>query len=117
MFADPQSITVNSVAQSLPRVLIDGSRAVYKKSDESFTLSISHQVTKDKRIRSTARFEQRGIVTNPLDSSNDYDTQSISVQLDRPNYGFSMAQVEQLVAAFTAWLTVGNVDKIYGQEI
>jgi hypothetical protein len=116
MFADPQSVTVNSVAQSMPRITSTGLSAVYQKSDLSFKLTISHTPTKDDRIRSMVRIDQRAIVTNPLDSSNDYDTLSFYCVIDRPSYGFTTAQTEQLVAGLQAWLTSGNVDKLLGTE-
>jgi len=55
-------------------------------------------------------------VTNPLDSTNDYDTLTYYFVIERPAYGFTMTQVEQLVAGFNSWLTTGNVDKLFGQE-
>jgi hypothetical protein len=62
------------------------------------------------------RIDQRAIVTNPLDSTNDYDTLSFYSVIDRPVYGFTTAQIEQLVTGFQAWLTTGNVDKLIGTE-
>lgn len=115
MFADPQSVTINSVAQSMPRVSSKELSSVYSKSDGTFKLTISHTPSKD-RIRSMVRIDQRAIVTNPLDSTNDYDTLSFYSVIDRPVYGFTTAQVEQLVAGFQAWLTSGNVDKLIGTE-
>lgn len=116
MFSDPQSITVNAVAQSMPRVETGARKSTYQKNDETFTLNISHQATSNNRIRSLAKFTEKAIVTNPLDSSNDYDTCSLSLVIDRPQFGFTMTRVEQLVAGFVAYLTTGNVDKLYGQE-
>jgi len=117
MFTDPISVTVNSVAQSMPRILIDGQKAVYQKSDGTFTLTISHQTTKDRRVRSTIRLEQKAVVTNPLDSTNDYDTLVFYCVMDRPSYGFSMAQCEQIIAGLQAYMTASIVDKLFGQEI
>jgi len=117
MFSDPLTLTVNSVAKTLPRILIDGPKATYQMADQTFTMSISHQVGKDKRIRSVLRVEQKAIVTNPVDSSNDYDTLVYYFVIDRPSFGFSITQVEQLVAAVQAFTTTGVVDKLFGQEI
>jgi len=117
MYTDPQSITVNAVAQSMPRVETGSRKSVYQKNDQTFTLTISHQTGKDQRIRSVARFDQRAIVTNPLDSTKqDYDTLTFYVVLDRPSYGFSMTQCEQLVTGFKTWLDNTCVDKLFGQE-
>ena len=116
MFTDPQSVTVNSVAQSMPRVSQKERSAVYMKGDQSFTLTISHQSAAKGHIRSIARIDQRAVVTNPLDSTNDYDTLTVYTVIDRPSYGFTTAQIEQLVTGFQAWLSTGNVDKLVGQE-
>lgn len=118
-FADPQVVTINSVAKSMPRVEVGTRRAVYQIGDQTFTLIISHQSSKPggkERVRSTVRIEQRAIVTDPLTNVADYDTLVYYVVVDRPVYGFTMTQVEQLVAGLNAWLTTANVDKIFGQE-
>jgi len=118
MFSDPLTLTVNSVAKTLPRILIDGQKAVYQMADQTFTMTIAHQVGKqDKRVRSTLRVEQKAIVSNPLDLTNDYDTLVFYFVLDHPSFGFSQAQCEQLVAAVQAFTTTGVVDKLFGQEI
>jgi hypothetical protein len=117
MFSDPQSVTVNSVAQSLPRIQIDGSKAIYQKNDGLFTLTVSHEPRKDDRISHKVRLEQKAIVTDPLTAANDYDTLSLSVEINRPAFGFSLVQIEQLTTAFVAWLSTANVDKLYGKEI
>jgi hypothetical protein len=62
------------------------------------------------------RIDNRAIVTNPLDSVNDYDTLSIYVVIDRPNFGFSVTNVQQLMAGLTAFLDSTAVAKLYGQE-
>jgi len=115
MFTDPQSVTVNAVAQSMPRVKTKDLSSVYQKGDQTFTLTISHTPAKD-RIRSMARIDQRAIVADPLTAVNDYQTLSFYVVVDRPNYGFSMTQVEQLVAGFKTWLDNTAIDKLFGQE-
>jgi hypothetical protein len=116
MFADPQSVTVNAVAQSMARISSKDTSSIYSKSDQTFKLTVSHTPSKD-RVRSMARIDQRAVVTNPLDSTqSDYDTLSVYTVIDRPNYGFTTAQIEQLVTGFQAWLTTGNVDKLIGME-
>lgn len=115
MFTDPQVVTVNAVAQSLPRILTDGTKAIYQKSDETFKLTISHQ-TSNKRIRSMARIDQRAIVADPLTSENDYETLAFYVVVDRPEVGFSDTVVNQLVSGLKTWLDSTAVTKLYGRE-
>lgn len=115
MFADPQSVTVNAVAQSMPRIEVNGTKATYQKSDQSFTLTISHQGS-NKRIRSMARIDQRAIVADPLTAVNDYETLSFYVVVDRPEVGFSSTQVDQLIAGLKTWLDSTAIGKLYGRE-
>jgi hypothetical protein len=115
MFTDPQSVTVNSVAQSMPRVQTNAQKSIYSKADETFKLTLSHTPTKD-RVRSMARLDQRAIVADPLTAVNDYQTLSFYVVVDRPTYGFTMTQVEQLIAGFKTWLDNTAIDKLFGQE-
>lgn len=114
--ADPQVVTVNAVAQSMPRILTSGTSAKYQKPDETFGLNISHTTTKDRRIRSMARIDQRAIVADPLTAENDYQTLSFYCVLDRPNYGFTQTQCEQLIAGFKTWLDNTMIGKLFGQE-
>lgn len=115
MFSDPQVITVNSVAKSMPRVEQNGRQAVYSLADGSFKLTISHQANKD-RVRSMARFDQRLIAVDPISSANDYEDGGIYVVVDRPLVGFSLTQLEQMRAGFLTWLDSTAFAKLFGQE-
>jgi len=115
MFADPQTVTVNSVAKVMARVLSDGKSATYQLSDQSFKLTISHQLS-NQRIRSMVRIDQRAVVADPLTAVNDYETLSFYFVIDRPEYGFSSTQVDQLAAGLKTWLDTTAVGKLYGQE-
>jgi hypothetical protein len=116
MFSDPQSVTVNSVAQSMPRVENTGTSAVYKKADETYKLSISHTKAGRDRIRSLVRIDQRAIVPDPLTAVNDYETLSFYCVVDRPSVGFTSTQVNDLVAGLKTWLDSTAVGKLFGQE-
>jgi hypothetical protein len=119
MLSDPQSITVNAVAKSMPKVTADGSHAVYSMADSSFVLDVRHTsrvVDKKSRVRSLVTFSQRSIVADPLTAVNDFETLAVSVQIDRPEAGFTSTQVQQLVTGFQAWLNSTMVDKLYGRE-
>jgi len=119
LFSDPQSVTINAVAQSMPRIEVDGKKAIYQKADQTFTLTISHRSSKNKgreRISSVIRLDQRAIVADPLTSVSDYDTVSVWLVIDRPIYGFTVTQVQQLVAGFESYLDATAVSKVFGQE-
>jgi hypothetical protein len=116
MFTEPISITVNAVAQSMPRTSNVGTKSTYEKSDGLFNLTIEHTTTKANRRRSVARFEQRAIVPDPLTAVNDWENMAISVVIDRPIVGFTAAQQDQLLTGFRAWLATATSDKLYGGE-
>lgn len=116
MFADPQVVTVNAVAQSMPRVEVKGNSSFYQKADESFKLTISHAKSKDARIRTMVRIDQRAIVPDPLTAVNDWETLSFYVVLDRPSVGFTQTQCDQLITGLKAWVDSTAIGKLYGQE-
>jgi hypothetical protein len=116
MFSDPISVTINSVAKSLPRQSTSGTSSTYGSADGVWKLLISHATQKNGRIRSMIRLDQLAVVSNPLDSTNDYDTLSVYTVIDRPAFGFTTAQVEQIAAGLFALLSAGNIDKIVGME-
>lgn len=115
MFSDPLSITIAGVAKSMPRISSTGTKTVYQTNDETYTLTISHMVS-GKRIKSLFRVDRKEIVTSPLDSTNDYDTLSVYVVIERPNFGFSSTQVNDVVAGLKTMLDATAVGKLYGKE-
>lgn len=114
MFTDPQSITVNAVAKSMPRVSTGPNSSKYSTADEAFSMVISH--TKGKRNRHLVRVNQRAIAADPLTAENSYQELSAYVVIDEPIVGFSDTDIGYLVAALAAWLTAGNVAKVLGSE-
>jgi hypothetical protein len=119
MLTDPQSITVNSVAKSMPRVLNEGQHALYQMPDSTFSLDVKHVSSKrDKktRVKSLATFTQRAVVPDPLTSINDYETVAVSIMIDRPEAGFTSTQIDQMVVGFKTWLDSTMVGKLFGKE-
>lgn len=116
---DPQSITVNAVAKSMPRIVNDGTHSTYQMPDQTFSLDIRHtSLRKDKklRVKSLVSFSQRAIVPDPLTSVNDYETVTISLQIDRPEAGFTSTQIDQMIAGFKTWCDTNMVAKLFGRE-
>lgn len=116
---DPQSITVNSVAQSMPRLSSTGLTSSYLKSDQTFGLDIKHTPflrDKKKRVRSLVAFKQRAVVPDPLTAVNDFEDVVISFQIDRPEHGFTSTQIDHMRAGFFTWLNTALLDKLFGRE-
>lgn len=118
-FGDPQSVTVNSVAQSMPRIQLmdNGTKAIYQKADGTYKLTISHKSLGKDRVNSMVRIDQLAIVPDPLTSVNDYETLSFWVVIDRPLAGFTQTQVEQLIAGMKTWLDSTNIGRVFGREV
>ncbi len=118
MFADPQSVTINAVANSLPRVSTSGGSSTYQKDDGNVSLFVA--TTSGKRNRHVVKLQHRKIAADPLVGSVNINYQmSATLTIDRPQLGYSIAEAKQIVDALTAWLTAStgaNVTKVLGAE-
>lgn len=115
MFSEPQEITINSIDKELNKVLQEPSKGVYASPDELFTLTVSH-LRSNGRTRSMSRIDQKAIVPDVLTAVNDFETMGVYLVIDRPDHGFSVDQVTQLVTGLKTWLTSTNIGKLYGRE-
>jgi len=116
-FADPQSVTVNAVAQSLPRVSTGANSSVYQKDDATYKLTHSHQY--GKRNRHTTRLDNRKVAPDVFTSDNVAYSMSCYLVIDAPITGFTNAELKQIVDGLTAYLTASsgaNVTKLLGGE-
>jgi hypothetical protein len=118
MFSDPQSVTINAVANSLPRTSSGVNTGAFTKDDGLVKLSISHSL--GKRTRRVVRLDHAKIAADPLLAGvNVRATMSTYVVMDTPETGYSNAEVKQIVDALTGYLTASsgaNVTKIIGGE-
>lgn len=114
MLADPQSVTVNAVAQSLPAVARKELASEYRKDDGSYALIISH--AEGKRNRRVVRLENRKIATDPLTAENAEFSMSTYLVIDTPPVGYTNTELKDIVLGLTAWLTSANVLKVLGGE-
>lgn len=115
MFTDPQTITVNAVAQVMPRISTGNSDSVYSTADESYRLRISHSRINDRR-RHLVRVDKRAVAADPLTAENSYQELGTYLVVDEPFVGFSDTDIGYVVAALAAWLTPANVAKVLGSE-
>lgn len=115
MFADPQSVTINAVPVSLPRVSIGTSESTYRSADEAVQLRISHQSTKGRKRR-MVRLDKTVIAADPLTAENASQKAGIYLVVDEPTFGFDDTDLDYLVDALIAWLTAANIAKLLGSE-
>lgn len=116
MFADPQSVTVNAVAKSLPRTGSGDHSGVFEDTADGLTLKISHQ--SGRRHRSTVRLDQSKISADPLvPTSNRPYSLSAYLVLDTPLQGYTTTEIGYYLKALSDWLAVaGNQTKILNYE-
>lgn len=115
MFADPiANVTFNSVAQTLPRTSTNGQKSIYRKSDGSLVITVSHTPNKQ-RVRSMIRID-RNIDVN---SDNVLETYGAYIVLDRPVSGFTETDVVNLITCLSGLLTASSnaaISKLFAQE-
>jgi hypothetical protein len=119
LLTEPIVITVNTVPKSMPRVSVGNRQASYEMSDFTFKVDVKHvsfRVNKKARVKHTFVFGQRKIVPDALTSENDYETSSISVQIDRPEAGYTATELDHMWAGMKTYLTTALLTQIVGQE-
>lgn len=114
-FADPQSVTINAVPVSLPRVSVGASEGIYRSADETVQMRISHQAAKGRKRR-MVRLDQTVIAADPLTAENAEQKAGVYLVIDEPTWGFDDADLDYLVDALVAWLSAANIAKVLGGE-
>jgi len=117
-FSDPQSITVNAVAQSLPRVSTGTNESSYRKDDGSYRMSIRHSY--GKRTRTNIKVDFVKVAADPFTPSiNKEINMNVGFTVDRPVAGFTNTEIKYVADALVAYLTASsgaNVTKLLGGE-
>jgi len=117
-YTDPQSITINAVANSLARVSSGVNTGAFRKDDGNVVLSVAHQY--GKRTRRTARIDFSKIAADPLISAQNIKySMSAYVVVDVPVTGFTVAEAKQVIDGFITWMSASsgaNITKLLGGE-
>jgi hypothetical protein len=118
-FSDPQSLTINSVATSLPRTSFGDNSGAFTSADGTVKLAVSHIL--GKRQRRTIRVDHSKIAADPfVPNVNQKVGMSAYLVIDTPVNGYSATEAKQIVDALTAYLTAStgaNVTRVLGGEI
>lgn len=118
MYTDPQTLTINAIANTLPRTSSGVNNGIFTKDDATVKLSASHQY--GKRTRRQARVDFAKIAPNPLISStNILYTMSSYLVVDLPLTGFTVAEAKLPIDGFLTWLSASsgaNLTKLLGGE-
>jgi len=106
-FADPQSVTINGTATSLPRVSSGPNAGSFSTADQSTKLSVSH--TYGKRTRHLIRLDNSKTAADPLLAGvNVQASMSAYLVVDVPKTGYTIADQAAIVNALTAYLTAST---------
>jgi hypothetical protein len=106
-FADPQSVTINAVAQSMPRISSGSNSGVFQKDDATVKLSVSHSY--GSRTRRVIRLDHAKVAADPfLASTNARYTMAAYLVVDVPTVGYTVVEQKQIVDALTAYLSASS---------
>lgn len=114
MFADPQSITINAVATSMPLIYRQGQESNYRSGDAAYRLRISHQ--ENGRNRRVVRLDHTKMSTNPSTGAPVEVSSSVYVVVDSQKFGYTDTELTHMVDALKAWLTTANVGRLLDGE-
>jgi len=117
-FADPQSVTINSIAKSLPRTSNGLDSGAFTKDDREVKLTVSHAY--GKRNRRQIRLDHQKLTADVMDSSvNTLYSMGVYLVVDVPTAGYTLAEQKQVVDGLTAYLTASSgarVTQLLGGE-
>jgi len=118
MFADPQSVTINAVPISLPRVSVGDNSGKYLSADGAVSETVKH--TYGKRARRTVRINHSKVAVDPLiPTMNAPYSMSCYLTVDAPNVGYTVVEQKYVVDGFLAQLQATSgllITKILGGE-
>lgn len=115
MLSDPQTVTINAVATSLPKTQNGPTTNVFTSADGNTSMTTKQNVTAS-RFRREVRLSQRKIAADPISGVNKELGTSVYLVIDEPRAGFSDAEIGYLIDALKGWLTSANYNKVLGGE-
>lgn len=119
MLTDPQTVTLNSVAVTLPRTSVGENTATYTKDDGTVGLRVSHRKSKGK-ITTMIRLDTTDVAADPLLAGINREAKTaVWLVIDRPTVGVPIsAQLDKakgLLGALSA-SSYALLTKVLGGE-
>ncbi len=116
--ADPQSVTINAVAISLPRTSSGTDAGSFSSNDGLVKESVSHQY--GKRTRHLLRIDHSKVAADPfVPSQNAKYSMSFYIVADVPPTGYTVTEQKQVIDGFIAQLNASSgalITKLLGGE-
>lgn len=105
--SDPQSVTIDGVAISLPRVFTEGNQSRYKNTTSGVEMTVSHQYAQ--RTRRVVRLDKSLIVPDPLHTGiNLMQRGAVYTVFDVPQMGFTPDDMLKLSLGHIGALTAST---------
>lgn len=115
MLADPQSVTVNAVPKSLPRIADSSFNGRFAMADGTYALGM--KITHGNRDRIEIRLDFAKIAADPITAVNQKWTGSTSIVINTPPNGvFTDTEIKDNVLGLLGWATAANLLKVLGDE-
>lgn len=114
---DPQSVTINAVAISLPRVSVRINGSTYTSGDGLVSLRLDHNY--GRRNRHVVRIDHSKIAADPYTAVNTKYSMSVYTVIDVPPVGYTNAEAKLVYDGFKALLAASSdsiVTKLQGGE-
>lgn len=104
---DPQEVTIGAGTATLPRVSVGPDFGVFRSEDGSVELRVSHAY--GKRKRTAVRLTNNKVDTDPLvPTVNVPYSMSVTLVIDTPKVGYSVADQKLVVDALRALLAADS---------
>lgn len=110
MFTDPQTVTVSTVAQTLPRTSAGVNAGEFRKDDSTYQLQISHQY--GKRTRRTVRLNHNKVAADPFTADNVLYSMSAYLVIDIPKAGYTVSEAKAIADGLLKYLTDTGGSKV-----
>lgn len=116
--ADPQSIKINAITTSLPRVSTGDFESLYESADGLIKLSLS--TASKKRKRQVVRLDVSKVAADPFIPAQNVElSMSTYLVFDRPAVGYTNTEAKQVYDGFIEALQASSsvmVTKLLGSE-
>ncbi len=118
MLADPQSVTINSIAVSLPRLTAGENKGSFGSNDGLTKETVSHSY--GRRNRRMFRLDVSKTAPDPLISAqNIVHSMGVYLVVDAPATGYTVAEQKQVIDGLIAQLQASSgaiITKFLGGE-
>jgi len=118
MLTDPQTITIDGTAISMPLVSSQGTTSLYRSADGLHRLKVSYTESKN-NTRYLLRYEEDAVAADPISSLNQKVTAAVYLVIDQPTFGIDDARLVKVITGMKTWLNTGSgllVERVLGNE-